>query len=377
MATAGGDCQGDRRELKRPGSVIIPEVMDLTLAAIIIMGGWVVLIVAAGLVLSLRPGGVAVRFAPAGAPLDGWTGGREAILLGGEADEFGNVRGRVEAVQLGPENRRLQDLELATGPGLEARQVPASAILSADGRVVRLAEGWSEAPDASAAMHATLRRDTTVKSADGRRLGRLKLVCFDRASSTVTALVVAGPGAPSLRLVPIGRVREAGPSDILTDLKRDDWTTLTPFATDWDIKQAFLDQLTADPRLRDVQRSITVDVRDQAVTLRGYVADRSQAEQVERLIKAIPGVVHVDSTLITDDDLARAVTDAIRREPATSAADVRVSAHFGTVDITGTAPDRAAARRVETLASQVPGAQVVHNMVGVLRPTGPAAPTIS
>jgi osmotically-inducible protein OsmY len=341
--------------------------MDLNLAAIIIMGGWVVLIVAAGLVMSLRPGGVAVRFAPAGAPLDGWTGRREEILLGGEADELGNVRGRVQSVQLQPENRRLQHIELATG-GLEARQVPASAILSADGRVVRLAEGWDESPDRSDAEAATLRRDMAVKSADGKRLGRLKLVCFDPASGTVTALVIAGRGTPSLRLLLIDRVKEAGPNGILTDLRRDDWTQLPGFATDWDIKQAFMDRLAADSALQALQRSITVDVHAQVVNLQGYVADRSQAEQVEQLSKSVPGVMHVDLKLITDDDLTRAVNDAIRDDPASAAAEVQVSAHQGTVDITGTAPDRATARRIETVASEVPGVQVVHNMVAVPRP---------
>src|SRR6202022_1380391 len=97
--------------------------MSLTLAAIIIMGGWVVVMVAAGLVMSLRPGGVAVRFAPAGAPV-ALAGRREEILLGGEAEVLGNVRGTVQAVQLRPQNRRLQELELATGRGLEDRQVP-------------------------------------------------------------------------------------------------------------------------------------------------------------------------------------------------------------------------------------------------------------
>src|SRR6202158_4385765 len=95
--------------------------MSLTLAAILIMGGWVVVIVVAGLVMSLRPRDVGARFAQAGAHV-ALTGRRDEILLGGEAEVLGNVRGTVQAVQLRPENRRLQDLELATGLGLEERQ---------------------------------------------------------------------------------------------------------------------------------------------------------------------------------------------------------------------------------------------------------------
>ena len=297
------------------------------------------------------------------------TGRRDEILLGGEAEVLGNVRGTVRAVQLGPENRRLQDLELSTGLGLEERQVPSNAILSADGRVVRLAEGWSESPDASSTDGASLRRDMVVRSADRKRLGRLRLVCFDRASGTVTGLVVAGGGKPDLRLVPIERVREAGPNGIITDLPKGDWARLPTFATDWDIKQAFTDQLMSDPALRALQRSVTIDVQDQVVTLRGYVADQSEAEQVARVIRSVPGVMQVDRKLITDDDMARAVTGAIRSDPASRAAEVQVSAHHGTVDITGVAPDRAAVRRIESVASQVPGVQVVHNMVAVARPT--------
>jgi len=343
--------------------------MDLTLAAVVIMGGWVVAIVAAGLAMALRPGGVAVRFAPAGAPVTGLTGSRDEILLGGEAEILGNVRGTVRSVQLRPENRRLQDLELATGLGLDEQQVPSNAILSADGRVVRLAEGWSESPDGSRADAASLRRDMVVRSADGKRLGRLRLVCFDRASGTVTGLVVAGRGKPDLRLLPIERVREAGPNGIVTDLAKGDGAKLPTFATDWDIKQAFTEQLVADPALRALERSVTIDVQDQVVTLRGYVANQSEAEQVARVIRSVPGVMQVDRKLITDDDMAHAVTEAIHSDPASRAAEVQVSAHHGTVDITGLAPDGAAVRRIESVSGQVPGVQVVHNMVAVRRPT--------
>ena len=339
--------------------------MDLTLAAIVIMGGWVVVMVAAGTAMSLRPGGVAIRFAPAGAPSAGFTGRRDEILLGGDAEVLGNVRGTVEAVQLRPENRRLQDLELATGLGLEERQVPAGAILSADGQVVRLAEVWTESPAGSGGDAASLRRDMTLRGADGKRLGRLRLVCFDRASGTATALVVAGRGTPSLRLLPIDRVREAGPNGIVTDLPSGDWSKLAPFATDWEIRQAITEQLMVDPVIRGIQRSITIDVQDQVVTVRGYVADQSEAERVARVIRSVPGVLQVDRKLITDDDLARAVTDAIRSDPALRAAEVQVSGHHGTADITGVAPNPAAARRIESVASQVPGVQVVHNMVSI------------
>ena len=343
--------------------------MDLTFAAIVIMGGWVVAMVAAGLVMVLRPGGVAIHFAPAGVPRAPLSGRREEILLGGEAQVLGDVRGTVRAVHLRPEDRRLLDLELATGLGVGEEQVPVDAILSADGRVVSLAARWNESPDRSGTEVATLRRDIEVKSANGKGLGRLRLVCFDRASGTVTALVVAGRGTPSVRTLPIVHVREAGPASIVTDVPSGDWAKLPPFATDWEIRQALIAALGADPNLRALQRSITIDVEDQVVTVRGYVADGEQVEQVARLIRSVPGVLQVDRKLVTDEDLGRAVTEAVRRDPATSAAQVWVSAHLGTVDITGVAPDAPTARKIESVASQVPGVQVVHNVVSIRKPS--------
>src|SRR6266550_2658887 len=183
------------------------------------------------------------------------------------------------------------------------------------------------------------------------------------------SVVSASCALTELRLLPIERAREAGPNGIVTDLPKGEWARLPTFATDWDIKQAFTDQLMSDPALRALQRSVTIDVQDQVVTLRGYVADQSEAEQVARVIRSVPGVMQVDRKLITDDDMAHAVTGAIRSDPASRTAEVQVSAHDGTVDITGVAPDRAAVRRIESVASQVPGVQVVHNMVAVRRPT--------
>jgi osmotically-inducible protein OsmY len=351
-------------------SGIIASGMDLTFFAILIMGGWVVAIAAAGLVMVLRPGGAAIRLAAASGATGASTGPRDEILLGGDAESLGNVRGRVEAVQLRPGSRELQSIELATG--LETQLVPATAILSADGQVLRLAERWTEPSEEAQAAGLTLRADATVVSVEGKRLGKLRLVCFEPDSRMVTALVVARRGTEQ-RLLAIDRVKQAGPDQVVTDLRAADWAKLPLFATDWEIKQALTEQLIEDPRLRAGQRSMTIDVQDQVVTLRGYVTDQSEAEEVARIIRSVPTVLRVDRKLVTDADLARAVAAAIARDRAASAASVSVNAHYGTVDIIGEATDRATVRAIERVASQVPGVQVLHNMVAVRKPAGLAS----
>jgi len=338
--------------------------VDLTLAAIIIMGGWVIAIAAAGLVMVLRPGSAAVRFAPAAAAGPGSTGRRDEILLGGVAEVFGNFRGRVRGVQLRPDNRQLEDVALASG--LEEDQVPATAIISADGQVLQLADSWSElTADGPAAEAATLRENATVMSADGKRLGKLRLVCFDETSRAVTGLVIAGRGTPSRRLLPINRVISASPDRITTTVKAAEWSTLQPFATDWEIRQSLLQQLTGDPTLQALTRALSIDVQDQRVRLRGYATDDAQAQRVAQAVRSVPEVAELDLGLVTDDGLARAVRETLAGDPGTSAARVQVTAHFGTVDIAGDVPDRTTARAIDRVAGQVSGVQVLHNMVAI------------
>jgi osmotically-inducible protein OsmY/sporulation protein YlmC with PRC-barrel domain len=336
--------------------------MDLTLAAIIIMGGWVIAILVAGLVLTLRPGGAAVRFAPAPAGASGSPGRRDEILLGGDAEAFGNYRGRVRGVQLRPDNRQLEEVELTNR--LEDGPVPAAAILSADGQVLQLADGWPEPPvDGPATQTATLRGNATVISADGKRLGKLRLVSFDESSRRVTGLVVEGRGTPSRRLLPIDRVTAAGPDRISTTLPAAEWSRLQPFATDWEIRQSVLQRLAADPALQAISRTLAIDVEDQRVRLRGYAMDDAQLQRVAQAVRTVPEVTELDLDLVTDAGLAGAVSDALARDPATSAVRVQVSAHFGTVDIAGEVPDRATARAIDRVVGQIADVQVLHNMV--------------
>lgn len=344
--------------------------MDLSLAAVIFMGGWVLAIMAAGLWMTLRPGGTTVRFVALPAPAGDAPGRRDEILFGGEAEALGNPRGSVQAVRLHPGNLRLQSLELASGFGLlDHQDLPATAIVAADGQVVSLDQATSD-QSVDATEGVELRGNMLVIAADGKRLGKLRLVCFDRDSGLVTALVVAGRRpSGSQRLVPIGRVREVGPRGIMTDLKASEWTGLPAFATDAELRDAVVQRLQADPELQPFQRAITVDAQDQIVRLRGFVGSRATAERAQRLTQSIPGVLRVASALVSDEDLASAVSQALSRDPAASAARVQISSRLGTVQILGEAPDRATVRKIEALAGRVPGVQAVHNMVAARRDT--------
>lgn len=341
--------------------------MTLTTAAVIILSLWVVAIVIAGLVMILRPGGVGVRFVQAGAAPADAASERQEIPLGGEAQVLGNVRGRVVTVLLDPATRRVVAIQL--GGLLDSETVPVDAIVDADGQTVTLTDGWPETDAEVDGKFAAMRGNMAVVGANGKRLGRLRAVCFDQASTVATALVVGGASQPSDRLVPMARVTEAAPDRIVTNLPAAESSNLQPYATDWDIRQAVAAELAAER----LQRAIQVDVQDQRVRLQGYVDDRSQAQRVEQAVRAVRGVLAVDSHLMTDDQLAQAVKDAIARDSVARAATVQVIARSGVVDITGVAPDRPTVRRIDAVTQGIGGAQVVHNMVVVRAETARAA----
>ncbi|HET9849208.1 MAG TPA: BON domain-containing protein [Candidatus Dormibacteraeota bacterium] len=340
--------------------------MDLTFFAILIMSVWVVAIVAAGLVLALRPGGVGVRLQAAAGPPSA-NGPRDEIRLGGPAEVLGNVRGDVRAVLVDPQMRKMVALRLATG--IEDEDIPASDILAADGQTVQLADSQPENPlhftESSAAV---LRQGATVGDSAGKRIGRLRFVSYDPNSSAVAALVIDGRDS-GMRLVPFDRVTEAAPDRITTSVQPAERGSLVQFATDWEIEQGILGTLSNDPRL---QRSLQVDVMDQRVRVRGYVSDRAQAQQVERAIRGVAGVQQLDLQLVTDDDLAASVMDAIEREAPAIGPTIGVTARTGIVEIAGQVPDRSTARRLEAVARQVPGVQGVRNAVAI-RPATAAA----
>ena len=338
--------------------------MDLNTAAVVFMGGYVVLIVVAGLVMSLRPGGVTVPFLATSVAGAGAIGHREAILLGGEAEVLGNFRGHVQAVLLGARTGKLEEVTLASGGGLiEGGRVPPGAIVSADGRVLQLAEPWVEPAADAEARALTLQRDAAVVSREGKRLGKLRMVCFDRDTGMVTGLVVVGRGrSGGSGLVPVGRVKAAGPDRITTDLTAEEWRGLGVFADDQDLKAAILDRLASDPITRPFVRSLDVEVQDQRVRLRGYVRTQAQADHAASLAKAVPGVLALEPALRTDEGLVQAVKQALGGALGASAANLEVRSEFGQVDVVGEVPDHQALRRIDSIGSQVPGVAVFHNL---------------
>lgn len=288
------------------------------------------------------------------------------ILLGGDVEALGNFRGRVQSVEL-ERTGRLVAIVLGSGGGLiEGGRVPVGAIASSDGQVLQIAEPWAEPASDGSASLISLQRNAALVSHAGKRLGRLRMICFDREAALVTGLIVAGGGRIGRTvLVPIDRVTAAGPERVVTNLKADEWASLQVYASDRAIKDAVLNRLAEDPATRPFVRSLIVEVEDQRVKLRGFVRTQAEAEQAAAVARSVPGVLAVERGIRSDEDLVRAIRDAISRNLGASATDLDVRSEFGQVDIAGQVLDRQALRRIDAVVNAVPGVLVMHNLATV------------
>ena len=279
---------------------------------------------------------------------------------------MGNFRGNVEAVHLSARTGRLEAINLASGGGvIENGRVPVNAIESSDGNLVRVREPWNELEPLRQGPEISLKRGARVMSADGKRLGSLRSVCFDPVSGLVGGLIVDGGRSRQTVLLPLERLKAAGPDRLLTDLRTDQWTSLQPFATDEAIRASILARFEEDSSLRPFVRSLTVEVKGQRVRLAGFVRSQAEAEQAAEAARSVPGVLAVDRELRSDEELVGAVREAIERDLGTSASEVEVKSAFGQVDIFGRVHDRQTLHRIDAAASRVPGVLVMHNLVTV------------
>ena len=134
-------------------------------------------------------------------------------------------------------------------------------------------------------------------------------------------------------------------------------------------------RLLADPALRGLD--ISVDSRDQTVTLFGIVPSAAAKRAAERDAKEVSGVRAVHNELqavpeakqpvvrARDGELETKVREAIYRKPEMKHAGIRVAVRNGIVRLSGTAPSQQHRLFAVTAAHAVPGVRAVEQDVAV------------
>jgi osmotically-inducible protein OsmY len=137
---------------------------------------------------------------------------------------------------------------------------------------------------------------------------------------------------------------------------------------DADTEAAVLDALHADAAVR--APDIDVAVRDGAVSLSGFVAVTSQRDRAERDALAVPGVASVHNRLrvlylVSADDVAERITDAIGLNAIVGADSLIVTVRGDAVTLSGTVRSRADHDTALAAAAAVPGVTYVGDEIRV------------
>jgi osmotically-inducible protein OsmY len=300
---------------------------------------------------------------------------REELRFGAPAEDPTGTIGRVKTAGMERESRRLYFVGVTRFP-LRERFVYERAITAADGETVRLASHWDRAehhhPDSPEIV--TLRRGIKAFGVDHAGLGRLEVVCFERESRVVTAVVIARSGR-DLRIVDMKRVLHCSSKRIDTDVDIDEWSRLHRFQLDRWIREEAIDAVERDQRVKilhlralDIigrrnKPTIQISVQDQRVRLAGHLRDSSLAVRATALIRALPDVIAVEQEIFCDDRLDVDVADALRRQMPEADVPIHIETYLGHVDLYG-ADTAEAARRAEQVAARVPGVSSAHHRAG-------------
>lgn len=146
--------------------------------------------------------------------------------------------------------------------------------------------------------------------------------------------------------------------------------------TDEEIQQDVLDELDWDPEVE--VRDVGVTVHDGVVTLTGTVESflkKWAAERAALRVEGVRAVVnHIEVVprglgVRTDEDIARAVANALEENPAIPAGPIKVRVEEGLVTLEGEVDWHYQRREAEESACRISGVKSVINLLTVRQPT--------
>lgn len=112
-------------------------------------------------------------------------------------------------------------------------------------------------------------------------------------------------------------------------------------------------------------KGIHVSARHGFIDLNGYVPDFAQKARAEKAARQIPGVLGVEGSLVTDEELKSAVASAVAQIPDSSTEGISVSAQNGFITLSGNVFSVESRMAAEAQAGSVPQIRGVLNTVRV------------
>ena len=127
--------------------------------------------------------------------------------------------------------------------------------------------------------------------------------------------------------------------------------------------------------LRATRAQISVDVEGGRVRLRGRTRTEALRLIAGYLASFGRGVSEIQNELVSDDQVIRAVADALAADPLTAPHVLQVDCRYGDVTLTGEVDAAEAEARAVELARQVPTVTAVRSAIARVKPHPTAAPS--
>ncbi len=197
-------------------------------------------------------------------------------------------------------------------------------------------------------------------SLNGKRQGKLSQVSVNADTQALRHLIVErGMGGESV--VSATAIQQINANGITLGAPSDGSAALTPFHPDEELRRDALKALDSYNRLRVDVKGINVTAIDGVLWLRGHVSSELNRRLAQDLVSGLYGLAELHNELITDPELASAISHALARDPRTAEERIGVYSMLGTVRLRGAVRTAAAREAAGQLANQVPGAGDVYN----------------
>lgn len=198
-------------------------------------------------------------------------------------------------------------------------------------------------------------------SQGGKRLGKLALLSFNADTRALWRLVI-DRGLGGEVVIPASAIDQITDGGVtLTTPAGGSGVTLTPYRPDQELREDAIKAIEDYGRLRVDIEGVNVTATDGIIWLRGFVSSDLNRRLMGDLVSQIHGLGELHNELVTDPELASAISRALARDPRTAEEHIGVYPTLGRVKLRGAVRTAAAREAAEQIASSARGVGEVSN----------------
>jgi osmotically-inducible protein OsmY len=198
----------------------------------------------------------------------------------------------------------------------------------------------------------------------GKRIGKLAQMSFNADTHALRHIVVErGLGNAVVSADSIAQITANGIA--LAAPRNGAGPTMTPYRLDADLRDDAIRAIESYGRLRVDMDGVNITATDGVIWLRGFVSSELNRRLIGDLVSEVHGLGELHNELITDQEVAASISNALARDPRTAEEHIGVYPMLGHVRLRGVVHTAIAREAAEQVATSVPGVGKVSNELRV------------